>query len=99
MINGAVVLIHLIGASVEAQAQTAALASEALRRRITLPQRFSVPDRSLWERGYAAEAGRSLLPVARTLDEALAIVRPFLDQSLDGTAVGRWDPKQGRWAF
>jgi hypothetical protein len=87
----------VIEASVEARAQTVALASEATRRRITLPQRFAVPDRSLWERGYAAEAGRSLLPVARTLDEALAIVRPFLDRSLDGTAVGRWDPKQGSW--
>lgn len=85
-------------ASVEAQPQMAALNSEAKRRRITLPRRFGVPDRSLWERGYAAEADRSLLPVARKLDEALAIVRPFLDPPLDGTAVGRWDPKQGRWA-
>jgi len=85
-------------ASVKAQPQMAALASEAKRRRITLPPRFGVPDRHLWERGYAAEAGRSLLPVARTLDEALAVVRPFLDPLLDGRAVGRWDPKQGRWA-
>ncbi len=84
-------------ASVKAQPQMAALASEAKRRRITLPPRFDVPDRSLWERGYAAEAARSLLPVAGTLDEALAIVRPFLDPLLDGTAVGRWDPKQARW--
>ncbi len=84
-------------ASVKAQPQMAALASEAKRRRITLPPRFGVPDRDLWERGYAAEVGRSLLPVARTLDEALAVVRPFLDPLLDGTAVGPWDPKQGRW--
>ncbi|MGH2961478.1 MAG: nucleotidyl transferase AbiEii/AbiGii toxin family protein [Solirubrobacterales bacterium] len=85
------------GASVKAQPQKAALASEAKRRGITLPPRFDVPARELWGRGYAAEAGRSLLPLARTLDEALAIVRPFLDPFLDGTAVGRWDPKQGRW--
>ncbi|MFN8161968.1 MAG: nucleotidyl transferase AbiEii/AbiGii toxin family protein [Solirubrobacterales bacterium] len=84
-------------ASVEAQTQMAALASEAERRRITLPQRFDVPARDLWEPGYAAEAGRSILPAARTLDEALAIVRPFLDPLLDRTAVGTWDPKQGRW--
>lgn len=82
---------------VTAQAQTAALASEARRRRITLPLRFDVPARDLWERGYAAEAGRSLLRLGRTLDEALATVRPFLDPLLDGTASGRWDPKAGRW--
>lgn len=84
-------------ASVEAEAQMTALASEAKRRGISLPQRFGVPARDLWERGYAAEAGRSLLPVARTLDEALAVVTPFLDLLLEGTAAGTWDPKEGRW--
>lgn len=84
-------------ASVEAEAQMAALASEAARRRIRLPQRFAVPAPELWERGYAAEAGRSLLPAARTLDEARAVVRPFLDPLLDGTATGTWDPKRGCW--
>jgi hypothetical protein len=84
-------------ASIKAQPQMTALASEAKRRGITLPKHFGVPASDLWERGYAAEAGRSLLPVAGTLDEALAIVSPFLDPLLDGTAVGTWDPKQGRW--
>ncbi len=62
----------------ETRAQMTALASEANRRGITLPQRFGVPAHDVWESGYAAEAGRSLLPVARTLDEALAVVTPFL---------------------
>ncbi|MEN3279202.1 MAG: hypothetical protein V7607_342 [Solirubrobacteraceae bacterium] len=84
-------------ASVDAEAQMAALGSESQRRRVTLPPKFGVPDRDLWERGYAAEAGRSLLPVARTLDEALAVVRPFLNPLLDGSAAGKWDPKQQRW--
>lgn len=84
-------------ASVKAQPQMTALASEARRRGITLPTHFGVPARDLWERGYAAEAGRSLLPVASTLDEALAVVSPFLDPPLDGTAVGTWNPKKGRW--
>ncbi len=75
----------------------AALASEAERRRIRLPQHFAVPAHDLWERGYAAEAGRSLLPIARTLDEALGVVVPFLDPLLDGTATGKWDPKHGCW--
>lgn len=86
-------------ASIEAQAQMAALASEADRRRLTLPRRFGVPARDLWEPGYSAEAGRSLPPAARTLDEALGVVRPFLDPLLDGTAVGSWDPKQGAWVL
>lgn len=84
-------------ASIKAQPQMTALASEARRRGITLPKRFGVPARHVWDRGYAAEAGRSLLPVAGTLDEALVVVSAFLDPLLDGTAVGRWDPKQGRW--
>jgi hypothetical protein len=84
-------------ASVQAEAQMAALASEEQRRQTGFPQRFAVPARDLWEQGYAAEAGRSLLPVAKTLDDALAIVTPFLDPLLDGTAAGRWDPKTGRW--
>lgn len=87
----------VITASVEAGPQLTALRSETDRRGITLPVRFSVPDRALWERGYAAEAGRSLLPIAHTLDDALATVRPFLDPLLDGSAAGTWDPEHRRW--
>jgi len=43
---------------VDADAQRIALASEAERRHITLPRRFEVPARELWERGYNAEAAR-----------------------------------------
>lgn len=85
------------GASIAAEPQMAALRSEAERRDIALPDRFQVPDLELWERGYASEAGRSLLPVARTLDEALAVVRPFVDPLLAGIAVGRWDPVGRTW--
>lgn len=87
----------VISASLDAGPQLTALRSEADRRGITLPVRFGVPDRALWERGYAAEAGRSLLPVAHTLDDALASVTPFLDPLLDGSAAGRWDPEHRRW--
>ncbi|MGH2710542.1 MAG: nucleotidyl transferase AbiEii/AbiGii toxin family protein [Actinomycetota bacterium] len=82
-------------ASVVVRPQILALRSEAERRGITLPGRFTVPDRRLWERGYAAEAGRSLLPIARTLDEALAVVGPFIDPLLDGRANGTWAPERG----
>ncbi|HUA11903.1 MAG TPA: nucleotidyl transferase AbiEii/AbiGii toxin family protein [Solirubrobacteraceae bacterium] len=85
------------GATVEAEAQMAALASEANRRGVELLTKFSVPDRRLWDAGYAKEAARSLLPAAQTLDEALDVLRPFLDPLLDGTAAGRWDYASGGW--
>lgn len=85
------------GASIAAEPQGAALASEAQRRGVSLPSRFDVPDRRLWEPGYAAEAARALLPIAQTLEDALAIIRPCLDPLLDASAAGRWDPQARRW--
>jgi hypothetical protein len=87
----------VIGAEVAARPQMVALDSEFTRRRIMLPTRFGIPDRSLWAPGYAAAAADSLLPTARTLDEALAVVRPFLGPLLDGTASGTWDRRLGEW--
>jgi hypothetical protein len=85
------------GATVDAEAQVTALRSEERRRQITLPERFDVPDRAAWEAGYAREAERSLLPYAKTLDEALAVVRPFIDPLLDASANGSWDHERRRW--
>jgi hypothetical protein len=48
--------------------------------------------------GYAAEARRSLLPPGRTLDEALNLVRLFIDPLLDQSATGHWDPGSRQWA-
>ena len=56
-----------------------------------------MPDRRLWEPGYAAEAARSLLLIAQTIEDALAVVRPCLDPLLDATAAGTWDPEARRW--
>jgi hypothetical protein len=84
-------------ANVDAANQVAALNSEATRRGLTLPQAFDVPDRASWERGYAAEAKKSLLTYATTLDEALAIVKPFIDPLLDGSAAGIWVSERARW--
>jgi hypothetical protein len=86
-----------LGATIAADAQMTAMRSEAERRGVTLPDRFDVPDRALWERGYAAEAQRSLLPIAHTLDEALDVVHPFLNPLLDGTARGSLDRNGRRW--
>lgn len=85
------------GASIDAEALARAVSSLVEQRGITLPDRFDVPDRDAWERGYAVVAGQSLLPAARTLDEALDVVRPFLDPVMNGRATGRWDPLSQRW--
>lgn len=80
-----------------ADEQYNALASEAGRRGFILPRRFEVPDRKLWESGYAAEARRVYLPRARTLAQALAMLRPFIDPLLDRTAMGQWDSGRRSW--
>lgn len=85
------------GASVDAEQQLRSLQSEAERRGVTLPQAFDVPDRALWEPGYRREAAESVLADAHTLDEALAIVRPFVNPLLQGTASGHWDHKRQDW--
>ena len=84
-------------ATIEAEPLRAALESEADRRGIALPATFPVPDREIWTRGYAAEVKRSRLDTAFSLDDALAIVAPFLNPLLDGTASGHWDPKERQW--
>lgn len=85
------------GASVDAERQLRSLRSEAGRRGVMLPLTFDVPDRALWEPGYAREAADSVLTDAHTLDEALAIVRPFVNPLLRGTASGRWNHERGGW--
>jgi len=90
-------VVLAISVQVTAEAQMKALRSEATRRSITLPERFDVPDRAPWEIGYAAEARRSRGLSARTLDGALAAVRPFLDPLLANDVVGSWDPDRARW--
>jgi hypothetical protein len=87
----------VIGASLAADALHEALVSEFSRRGLALLARFGVPDRTLWETGYAREARRSLLSVGQTLGEALAIVCSFADPLLDGTASGSWDHFKCRW--
>jgi hypothetical protein len=85
------------GASLDAEAALRALTSETQRRRVQLPPAFDVPDRGIWEPGYSAEARRTALPVAATLNEALAIVSPCLDPLLNHSASGRWEPSERQW--
>ena len=91
-------LISIVtGTSVRAAPQRMALTSEFARRQLPLPQSFDVPDRTLWEAGYNAEARRSSLTVGRTLDEAIPLLRRFIDPLLTGTASGRWDQHLRQW--
>lgn len=85
------------GASIDAVQQLQSLRSEAERRGVALPQRFDVPDRALWASGYSRAVAESVLADAGTLDEALAIVRPFIDPLLQGTADGHWDHELRTW--
>ena len=91
-------LVAIVAAvSVDAEPQIVALRSEFERRGLRWPERFVAPDRALWERGYAAEARRSLLRSEQSLDDALAAVRPFVDPLLDSSAHGRWNPETRTW--
>lgn len=82
---------------IDAQLQRRALDKEATRRRLSLPDTFDVPDRPLWERGYRAEARRTVGLDAVKLGDALAVVRPFLEPLLIGIADGEWDPGTRTW--
>jgi hypothetical protein len=96
-------LIDLVAISrsaspLEAEPLIGALQSEAQRRGLELPAEFDVPDRALWEPRYASEAARILVPIERTLDDALAVAKPFLDPILQQTADGIWLPEEMRWS-
>jgi len=86
------------GATVRAVAQGIALRSEFERRGLVLPGSFNVPDRGLWEAGYAAEARRSILETAQELDDALEIVRRYLDPIFQGRTAGIWTAAEHRWS-
>jgi hypothetical protein len=91
-------LVAIVDAvSLDADEQRRALTSEARRRGVVLPRRFDIPDRDLWTAGYAKEARTSKLDRARTLADALDLVRPVTDPLLDGSAQGSWEPDARRW--
>jgi len=83
--------------TVPADLQAQALAKEAKWRSLALAQSFDIPDRALWVRGYRSEARRTVGLQALELDEALSLVRPFLDPLLAGTALGEWNPEIQGW--
>lgn len=90
-----VAIVH--HATVAASLQSEALVKEGRRRGLSLPRRFDVPDRQMWEQGYRAEARRTTGLDEANLDAALTTVRPFLNPLLEGTATGSWDPVTQTW--
>lgn len=85
----------VVSSRLDAALQIQALRGEANRRRLSLPETFAVGDRALWEAGYRAEARRAVGLTALTLDDAVAVVRPFLDPVLTSAASGSWVPGTG----
>jgi hypothetical protein len=84
-------------ASVAAEPQMWALGKEGRRRRLELPPTFDVPDHDLWMPGYRSEARRTTGLSAFELDDALTVVKPFLNPLLDGSATGAWSPRRRAW--
>lgn len=72
---------------------------EGQRRLLNLPQTFDVPEHDLWTRGYRAEASRATGLSALELEDALTVVRPFLDPLLDGSASGDWNRRRRAWVW
>jgi hypothetical protein len=58
-----------------------------------------VPDRALWEGGYAKAASRAPdLDGFRTLEPAVTLAKAFLDPVLTAErTTGTWDPAAARW--
>lgn len=83
--------------TVPAALQMKALGKEAARRNHVLPEAFDVPDRAIWARGYKSEARRTVGLEAMELDDALVIVREFLDPLLAKQATGDWNHAVRVW--
>jgi hypothetical protein len=84
-------------ATVVAEPQMQALSKEGQRRMLDFPPMFDVPDQSLWTPGYRSEARRAIGLSALELEDALTVVKPFLDPLLEWAAVGVWNCAQRAW--
>lgn len=74
-----------------------AVASEARRRRLTLPEGLPTPDAAHWRPGYARVARDVSGLEEQDLDDALVTVRRLVDPVLGGSAAGSWDPDRLSW--
>jgi hypothetical protein len=74
-----------------------ALASEANRRGLTLPDRLTMPTGTDWPSGYARVAREASQLSERDLASAVETVARFIDPALAETARGQWDSEALRW--
>lgn len=85
-------------ATVGASELRRAIASEAKRRHLPLPDRLEVPSSSGWAAGYARIASDTPRLEERDLTSAMSSARRLVDPVLADTADGCWDPAAMVWA-
>ena len=83
--------------AVGAEELTRAIAAEARRRSLTLPDRLAAPEGRDWPAGYAKVAREVPDLRERDLASALATVGLLIDPVLAGSARGTWDPATLKW--
>ncbi len=76
---------------------TVALASEASRRGLVLPDRLAVPAGRDWPSGYARVARDAPQLKERDLARAVETVARLINPVLGGTAQGSWNPRVLNW--
>jgi hypothetical protein len=69
-------------------------ATAMLARRIAVRHTIDI---DVYRVDRCAHAERAMLPVARTLVDAMAAVGPYLDPVLSRTASGTWCPERRGW--
>ncbi len=74
-----------------------ALASEAKRRGLTLPDHLATPTGADWPSGYARVARDAPQLKERDLASAVETVARFIDPALSEIAQGQWNPRELRW--
>lgn len=82
--------------TVQAAALTSAVVSNAAMRKIGLPERFAVPDRTGWAARYPKVAAEAPGP-APDFAVAVALASQIFDPILNRTAVGIWNPSTRSW--
>jgi Nucleotidyl transferase AbiEii toxin, Type IV TA system len=82
--------------TIDGAALRTAITVGAAHRRLTLPDRFSVPDLDVWRAGYPSKA-REAPGATPGFDDAVVLVGRFLDPILAGQPVSTWDPRHTAW--
>lgn len=74
-----------------------AIQEELGRQGLAIPRAFAVPDSAAWETAYRTYALRLPHLAGIGFEEAVALVKAFLDPVLGGRRDGCWRPERGTW--